>query len=89
MSHAENGGVRIHYQVRGEGPPLVTLHGFGGSVEGWNRHLATVLAAALLFAGNQSPVGSSQIHVLQAVYYTGAARQFVPAWLPWVKPEQN
>ncbi|HEY4317531.1 MAG TPA: alpha/beta hydrolase [Herbaspirillum sp.] len=28
-------GVRLHYQVAGEGPPLVLHHGFGGSWSAW------------------------------------------------------
>lgn len=38
MSYAKNGGVRIYYQVRGEGPPLVMLHGIWGSVEDWHDY---------------------------------------------------
>jgi pimeloyl-ACP methyl ester carboxylesterase len=35
MPFADNDGVRIHYEVEGEGPPLVLLHGFGASLEHW------------------------------------------------------
>ena len=35
MSYANNQGVRIHYQVEGEGAPLVLQHGFGDSIESW------------------------------------------------------
>lgn len=31
----ENDGVRIHYEVEGQGPPLVLLHWFTGSLEDW------------------------------------------------------
>ena len=37
MPYATNQGVRIHYQVEGDGPPLVLQHGFFWSVEGWYR----------------------------------------------------
>lgn len=37
MAYAINQGVRIHYQVEGDGPPLVLQHGFFWSVEGWSR----------------------------------------------------
>ena len=35
MPRAANNGVRIHYQVEGEGPPLVLNHGLVGSLESW------------------------------------------------------
>jgi len=35
MPYADNQGVRIHYRVEGEGPPLVLQHGFTGSIEDW------------------------------------------------------
>jgi pimeloyl-ACP methyl ester carboxylesterase len=37
MPYADNRGVRIHYQVEGNGPPLVMLHGFRDSGEGWRQ----------------------------------------------------
>ena len=33
--YADNDGVRIHYEVEGEGPPLVLVHWFNGSTEDW------------------------------------------------------
>ena len=35
VPYAENGGVRIHYQLEGEGPALVLQHGFTESVMDW------------------------------------------------------
>ncbi|MFQ5872511.1 MAG: alpha/beta fold hydrolase [Dehalococcoidia bacterium] len=35
MPYAENQGVRIHYHVEGDGPPLVLQHGLTASLEGW------------------------------------------------------
>jgi pimeloyl-ACP methyl ester carboxylesterase len=35
MPYVNNQGVRIHYQVEGEGPPLVLQHGFTDSLESW------------------------------------------------------
>jgi pimeloyl-ACP methyl ester carboxylesterase len=35
MPYVNNGGVRIHYQVEGEGPALVLQHGFTESVTDW------------------------------------------------------
>jgi len=35
MPYANNNGVRIHYQVEGEGPSLVLQHGFTSSLQSW------------------------------------------------------
>jgi pimeloyl-ACP methyl ester carboxylesterase len=35
MPYANNHSVRIHYQVEGEGPPLVLQHGFSSSLQSW------------------------------------------------------
>ncbi|HET9200688.1 MAG TPA: alpha/beta hydrolase [Dehalococcoidia bacterium] len=33
MPDIESGGVRIHYEVEGDGPPVVLIHGFAASIE--------------------------------------------------------
>jgi pimeloyl-ACP methyl ester carboxylesterase len=33
-------GIEMYYEVTGNGPPLVLLHGFGGSGQDWSRVLA-------------------------------------------------
>ena len=38
MPYAENRGVRIYYEVEGEGSPLVLVHGFTDSLEGWREY---------------------------------------------------
>jgi pimeloyl-ACP methyl ester carboxylesterase len=35
MPYANNAGVRIHYEIEGDGPPLVLQHGFTQSLEAW------------------------------------------------------
>lgn len=35
MPYANNQGVRIHYEVEGEGPPLALAHGLSRSLETW------------------------------------------------------
>jgi pimeloyl-ACP methyl ester carboxylesterase len=35
MPYSVNQGVRIHYQIEGDGQPLVLQHGFTGSLESW------------------------------------------------------
>jgi pimeloyl-ACP methyl ester carboxylesterase len=37
MPYANDNGVKIYYQVEGEGPALVMLHGFTGSLEDWRE----------------------------------------------------
>lgn len=38
MPYATNQGVRVHYRVEGEGPPLALQHGFTWNMESWSRH---------------------------------------------------
>lgn len=35
MPYTDNHGVRVHYRIEGDGPPLVLQHGFTQSVEDW------------------------------------------------------
>jgi pimeloyl-ACP methyl ester carboxylesterase len=35
MADVSNGGVRIHYEVEGSGPPLVLQHGVTSSLDSW------------------------------------------------------
>jgi pimeloyl-ACP methyl ester carboxylesterase len=35
MAFANNEGVRIHYEVEGDGPPLVIQHGYSDSIATW------------------------------------------------------
>jgi pimeloyl-ACP methyl ester carboxylesterase len=35
MPFANNNGVKIHYEVEGQGPPLILQHGLMGSLERW------------------------------------------------------
>jgi len=35
MPYSENTGIKIHYQVGGQGNPLMLVHGFGGSLSNW------------------------------------------------------
>ena len=38
MPYADNHGVRIHYELEGEGPPLVLLHGLSEDLEWWRDY---------------------------------------------------
>jgi pimeloyl-ACP methyl ester carboxylesterase len=37
VPYANNQGVRIHYEVEGNGPPLVLVHGLAGYLEQWHE----------------------------------------------------
>jgi pimeloyl-ACP methyl ester carboxylesterase len=37
MPYANNNGVKIYYEVEGQGPPLVLAHGLGGDLNAWRR----------------------------------------------------
>lgn len=38
MPYANNNGVKIYYEVEGQGPPLMLVHGMGGSMDVWRRN---------------------------------------------------
>jgi len=38
MPFANNNGVKIHYEIEGNGPPIVLHHGFGGVGERWREY---------------------------------------------------
>ena len=38
MPYATNNGVKIHYEVKGHGPPLMLVHGFGISMDCWRQY---------------------------------------------------
>ncbi|KAG8085600.1 hypothetical protein GUJ93_ZPchr0010g8720 [Zizania palustris] len=59
-------GMRVNYLVRGEGPPMLLVHGFGASVGHWRRNIGvlsesyTVYAIDLIgFGASEKPPGFS------------------------------
>ena len=34
MPYFENDGIKIYYEIEGEGPPVIMIHGFASSIEG-------------------------------------------------------
>ncbi|KAK3135543.1 hypothetical protein QOZ80_5BG0420180 [Eleusine coracana subsp. coracana] len=59
-------GMRVNYLVRGQGPPVLLVHGFGASVAHWRRNIGvlsesyTVYAIDLLgFGASDKPPGFS------------------------------
>jgi pimeloyl-ACP methyl ester carboxylesterase len=47
MPFVNNNGVKIHYEVEGQGPPLVVQHGLTSSVERWREMGLVPLLATL------------------------------------------
>ncbi len=45
MPYANNDGVRIYYEVEGDGPPLVLHTGFMGRLQNWRRDGVGVVQA--------------------------------------------
>ena len=38
MPYFDNEGIKIYYEIEGEGPPVVMIHGFSGNLEiGWKE----------------------------------------------------
>lgn len=70
MPLTEINGPRYHYTLSGDGPPLVLLHGFTGSVENWDTHITAfaerfrVLAVDLPGHGQtDSPADVTRYHM--------------------------
>ena len=64
MPYANNQGIRIHYEVEGEGPPLILHHGTSGSCEDWRamgysdvleRHYRLILVDARGHGASDKP----------------------------------
>ena len=77
---ADNDGVGIHYEVYGEGPTVVLLHGFPDSGRLW-RHQVPVLAEAGFkvivpdlrgYGGSDKPDGAAHYHLLLLAADVGA-----------------
>ena len=49
MPYFDNDGIKIYYEIEGEGPPVVMIHGFTGNLEkkwkqiGWVKILKETL----------------------------------------------
>ncbi|MDP2917653.1 MAG: alpha/beta fold hydrolase [Dehalococcoidia bacterium] len=38
MPYADSNGIRIYYEVEGQGVPLMLMHGFAGSLDSWHNY---------------------------------------------------
>ncbi|HEY2381116.1 MAG TPA: alpha/beta hydrolase [Terriglobia bacterium] len=59
MPDAAVNGATIHYEVRGEGFPLVLLHGIGSSSRSWRRQLETLSKDFTVIAWDAPGYGGS------------------------------
>ena len=69
MPYVTNQGVRIHYEVEGQGPPLVLMTGFAGTLEDWRDFgYAQVLSKdyRLILIDPRGRGGSDKPHELDA-----------------------
>ena len=48
MPYATHQGIRIHYELEGQGPPLVLVHGANNSLEDWRAAGVVPLHPAVL-----------------------------------------
>ncbi len=80
MATANNDGVGIHYEVTGDGPAVVLLHGFPDSSRLW-RHQVPALAGAGFrvivpdmrgYGRSAKPAGVDAYHILHLVADVGA-----------------
>ena len=53
MPYANNQGIRIHYEIDGEGPPLILQHGSAGSGKDWYQFGYTYCISRRNFFGGK------------------------------------
>lgn len=59
MAYFEHGGVRIHYEVKGQGEPFFFLHGLGGSIAQVTNTLQGLKGFACIFQDQRGHGDSS------------------------------
>ena len=81
-------GQRIHYKVAGplDAPPLVLLHGIGGSVNWWKRNLPVLSQYFRTYALDLPGFGYSWR--LREGYSIGKAAEFLKRWLDFMGLEK-
>jgi pimeloyl-ACP methyl ester carboxylesterase len=64
MPFTNNKGVKIHYELDGNGPPLILAHGFGSDIQGWykngyapelSKNYKLIIVDARGFGGSDKP----------------------------------
>ena len=60
MDEAEVNGVRVTYEIRGQGPPLLLLHGFGVDRRMWQPQVTALGASYTLILCDMPGFGASE-----------------------------
>jgi pimeloyl-ACP methyl ester carboxylesterase len=80
MQYATNNRVRIHYKVEGDGPPVVSQHGFTRSIDGWyrNGYVDALKGSYQLILVNARGHGRRQLGEAQTTNTPVSQRAFTP-----------
>lgn len=77
MNQVNNNGIHIHYQITGDGPPLVLHHGFSDDLRSWYEYGYVAALAPhyrLILIDSRGHGGSDKPHAATA--YTQKARTY-------------
>ena len=72
MPYATLNGIRIHYEVYGQGDPVLLVSGLGGAAVGWLLQVKDLSARYQVITLDNRGVGESDVPDLPA-YPTAAA----------------
>jgi pimeloyl-ACP methyl ester carboxylesterase len=68
MAFLDRGGIRIHYEVHGEGPAILLTHGYSATTEMWRPQIAALSRAHRLIVWDVRGHGRSDYPEDQAAY---------------------
>ncbi|RVX73421.1 hypothetical protein B0A52_03063 [Exophiala mesophila] len=68
MPHLDNNGVKIYYEVHGEGPPLLLSHGFSSTSGMWKGQVSTISTYFKLITWDMRGHGQSDYPRDQSAY---------------------
>ncbi|MDV6374038.1 alpha/beta fold hydrolase [Deinococcus arenicola] len=74
----ERSGVKLHYRVSGEGPPMVLVHGLSGSGRWWRRNLPALTQHHRVYSLDLSGYGAARRQRALSVRESAA---LIASWL--------